>query len=104
MHGYALDSRFYLVLIPGGAANVMAMPRCPPSILWLRRDLRFEDHPALVKAANQGPVLALFVLDPALIRPAGPPGIAFLLRTLGSLDRRLRSLGASLTVMSGDPE
>jgi deoxyribodipyrimidine photo-lyase len=82
----------------------MAMPRCPPSILWLRRDLRFEDHPALVKAANQGPVLALFVLDPALMRPAGPPRLAFLLRTLGSLDRRLRSLGGSLTVMSGHPE
>ena len=82
----------------------MAMPRCPPSILWFRRDLRFEDHPALAKAAMQGPVLALFVLDPALMRPAGRPGVAFLLRTLSSLDRRLHSLGASLTVISGHPE
>ena len=72
--------------------------------MWFRRDLRFEDHPALAKAAKRGPVLALFVFDSALTRPAGPPRLAFLLRTLRSLDQRLRSLGGSLTVVSGRPE
>jgi deoxyribodipyrimidine photo-lyase len=76
----------------------------PPSILWFRRDLRFEDHPALVKAAKRGPVLALFVIDPALMRPAGLPRQAFLLRTLNHMDQRLRALGASLAVVSGPPE
>ena len=33
------------------------------SILWLRRDLRRTDHPALAAAADDGPVLPLFVLD-----------------------------------------
>lgn len=80
------------------------MLRGSPSVMWFRRDLRFEDHPALAKAAKQGPVLALFVLDPKLLRPAGPPRVAFLLRTLRSLDQRLRSMGASLTVVSGRPE
>ena len=75
-----------------------------PSILWFRRDLRFEDHPALAKAARRGPVLALFVLDPALMRPAGLPRQAFLLRTLRHMDQRLRALGASLAVVSGRPE
>ena len=80
------------------------MPRGSPTIMWFRRDLRFEDHPALAKAAGRGPVLALFVFDPALVQPAGPPRLAFLLRTLRDLDQRLRSLGASLTVVSGRPE
>jgi deoxyribodipyrimidine photo-lyase len=76
----------------------------PPSILWFRRDLRFEDHPALAKAAARGPVLALFVIDPALMGPAGPPRRTFLIRTLGDMDRRLRTLGANLVVQTGHPE
>ena len=36
------------------------------SILWFRRDLRLHDHPALLEAAQDGPVTALFVLDDAL--------------------------------------
>jgi deoxyribodipyrimidine photo-lyase len=75
-----------------------------PSILWFRRDLRFEDHPALAKAARRGPVLALFVIDPALMGPAGPPRQNFLVRTLADMDRRLRALGANLVVHCGRPE
>ena len=36
------------------------------AILWFRRDLRLEDHPALTEAAAAGPVLGLFVIDPVL--------------------------------------
>ena len=34
-----------------------------PQILWLRRDLRMADNPALTAAASQGPVVAVYVLD-----------------------------------------
>ncbi len=34
-----------------------------PQIVWLRRDLRFSDHPALFAAAQDGPVIAVYVLD-----------------------------------------
>ena len=53
-----------------------------PVVLWFRRDLRLEDHPALVAAARQGPVVALFVLDDALLLTAGRPRLAYFLRTL----------------------
>jgi deoxyribodipyrimidine photo-lyase len=33
------------------------------AVLWFRRDLRLGDHPALLAAAADGPVVALFVLD-----------------------------------------
>ncbi len=76
----------------------------PLSILWFRRDLRFYDHPALAKAARQGSVLALFVVDPVLMDRSGPPRRAFLIRMLHDMDRRLRHLGANLVVYSGRPE
>ncbi|ALE16627.1 Deoxyribodipyrimidine photolyase [Altererythrobacter epoxidivorans] len=34
-----------------------------PQIVWLRRDLRMADNPALYHAAQQGPVVAVYVLD-----------------------------------------
>jgi len=42
------------------------------SILWLRRDLRRHDLPALTAAGENGPVLPLFVVDPALWESCGP--------------------------------
>ena len=73
------------------------------SVLWLRRDLRLHDHPALHEAAKDGPVVALFVLDPALLKPAGAPRVAFLYRTLRALDADLRVHGGQLVVRQGDP-
>ena len=74
-----------------------------PSVLWFRRDLRLHDHPALHAAAADGPVAALFVLDDALLRPAGRPRVAFLSRALRTLDESLRERGGALTVRHGDP-
>ncbi|MEM1101421.1 MAG: FAD-binding domain-containing protein [Pseudomonadota bacterium] len=34
------------------------------TILWFKRDLRVEDHAALAAAADTGPVLALYVVEP----------------------------------------
>ena len=72
-------------------------------VLWLRRDLRLRDHPALHEAAGDGPVVALFVLDPRLLRPAGAPRVAFLHRSLRALDADLREHGGRLLVRHGDP-
>ncbi|GDY30144.1 cryptochrome/photolyase family protein [Gandjariella thermophila] len=72
------------------------------ALLWFRRDLRLGDHPALLAAAERASrVLALFVLDPALLRPAGAPRIAFLFRCLRALREQL---GGRLLVVRGNPE
>jgi deoxyribodipyrimidine photo-lyase len=73
------------------------------SVLWFRRDLRLRDHPALHEAAQDGPVAALFVLDPQLLAPAGAPRLAFLYRSLRELDDELRGHGGRLLVHRGDP-
>ncbi len=75
-----------------------------PTVLWFRRDLRLDDHPALVAAARQGPVIPLFVLDDVLLRTAGRPRLAYLLRTLRALDHQLETFGAALALRSGRPE
>ncbi len=72
-----------------------------PAIVWFRRDLRLRDLPALLSAADtasQG--VALFVLDDALLRPAGPRRRSFLMRCLRALDD---DLSGRLLVVRGDP-
>lgn len=65
-----------------------------PTVLWFRRDLRLNDLPSLLAAADvDGDVLACFVLDPRLEASAGPRRLQFLgdsLRDLhDALDGRL---------------
>ncbi|TQN37612.1 deoxyribodipyrimidine photo-lyase type I [Blastococcus colisei] len=76
----------------------------PTSLLWFRRDLRLGDHPALLAAVDDagpdGNVLAVFVVDPALWRPAGEPRRQFLRDCLAALQE---SLGGALVLRSGDP-
>ncbi len=71
------------------------------AVLWFRRDLRVADQPTFLAAAGgarRG--LALFVLDPALLDPAGAARRTFLFRCLRSLDA---ALGGRLLVVRGDP-
>src|SRR4051794_21344910 len=73
----------------------------PNAILWLRRDLRLRDNPALRAALAAGETVPLFVLDPALWGPAGAPRRAWLVRSLRALDE---SLDGHLVVRHGHPE
>jgi deoxyribodipyrimidine photo-lyase len=55
------------------------------SILWLRRDLRLHDLPSLTaahEASDDGTVLPVFVLDPALLASAGPVRVRCLVDAL----------------------
>ena len=72
------------------------------TVLWLRRDLRVHDHPALVAAHEAGgPVVPLFVADPALLAAAGAPRLAALHQALAGLRE---ATDGALVVRSGRPE
>ncbi len=71
------------------------------SIMWFRRDLRLRDHPALRAAHAEGPVLGLFVRDPALWRGAGHARRAWLAASLRALDD---SMDGHLCIRMGRPE
>lgn len=72
------------------------------TLLWLRRDLRLTDLPALSDAAaDDGEVLACYVLDPRLTASSGPRRLQFLYDSL----RELRdALDGRLFVTNGKPE
>jgi deoxyribodipyrimidine photo-lyase len=78
------------------------------TIWWIRRDLRLGDNRALTAAlARGGPVVPLFVRDPALlerVHAGAEKRVGFLLDGLGVLERDLHARGARLVLRSGAPE
>jgi deoxyribodipyrimidine photo-lyase len=69
--------------------------------MWFRRDLRIGDHPAVLAAADGvDEVVPLFVVDPALWRPAGDNRRAYLVRSLRALDT---SVDDAVVLRHGDP-
>jgi deoxyribodipyrimidine photo-lyase len=72
-----------------------------PVVLWFRRDLRLGDHAALLEASRHSKhVLALYVLDDALLKPGGAPRTAFL---YGCLEKLNEQLGGRLMLVRGEP-
>jgi deoxyribodipyrimidine photo-lyase len=75
-----------------------------PSILWLRQDLRLADQAALAAAAEQGPVITVYILDD---RSPGRWAIGgaqlwWLHHSLAALDAELRVLGSRLILRRGE--
>lgn len=72
-------------------------------LVWFRRDLRVNDHPALVQAAALGRVLPLYIADPAdwLAPGASARQWEFVAETLTGLRADLAALGAPLVVRCG---
>jgi deoxyribodipyrimidine photo-lyase len=79
--------------------------RYPVSLVWLRRDLRLDDHVALFHAAESSERIACaFVLDPKLLRGprAGAPIVQFFFDSLRVLRAQLQALGSDLVLLEGD--
>ena len=77
------------------------------TILWLRRDLRVHDHPALEAARSRADHLVpVFCFDDRLLhgRHASGPRTQCLLECLADLDGSLRARGSRLVVRRGHPE
>src|SRR6056297_3063890 len=73
-----------------------------PSIVWLRRDLRLSDNPALAAAcARGGPVIAVFIHDDSVARLGAAPKWRLGL-SLGDLAGALAAKGSRLILRSGD--
>jgi len=76
----------------------------PLNIVWFKRDLRLADHRPLTLAAEAGPVLPLYIVEPALWQQ--PDAAArqwdFAAECLTELQNDLAALGQPLWVMVGD--
>ena len=76
------------------------MPKGKAAIIWFRRDLRINDHPALLAAVESSEqVIPLFILDKTQIKEAGAKLLAYMAQSLRSLDE---SLGNNLHIIEGD--
>src|SRR5689334_11570236 len=76
------------------------------AILWMRRDLRLADNPALTAAAAADRLVPVFCLDPRLLdgRHRSGSRTQFMLDCLHDVDRSLRELGSRLIIRRGKPE
>ncbi|NHQ75957.1 deoxyribodipyrimidine photo-lyase [Roseovarius gahaiensis] len=71
------------------------------TLLWLRRDLRLSDHPALCAAvARGGPVIPVFILDP-LTEGLGAAPKWRLGLSLADLAQRIEAMGSRLILRRG---
>lgn len=75
-----------------------------PVLLWLRRDLRLADQPALLAAIDDGAVIPVYVLDDAAAKHYAMGGASrwWLHHSLESLDAALRAKGSRLILRRGD--
>ena len=74
------------------------------SIVWFKRDLRLHDHAALTLAAARGPVMCLYVIEPAIwaAEDAANQHYQFLLESLAELGAALARRGGTLHIAVGD--
>lgn len=72
-------------------------------IVWFKKDLRVTDHQALAAAAEAGPVLPLYVVEPELWRQsdASYRQWAFVTESLSELREDLARLGQPLVIRLG---
>ena len=77
-----------------------------PVIVWLRRDLRLSDQPAIAEAASKGPVIPVYILDDETPkhRVMGGASRWWLHHSLASLDATLREKGSRLILRRGKCE
>ena len=72
------------------------------NLVWHRGDLRLKDHPALLQALSQGPLVGLVVLDPNNLRTS-PRRQAWFLENVRALRAAYRERGGALWVVEGPP-
>jgi len=72
------------------------------NLVWHRGDLRLKDHPALLQALPQGPLVGLVVLDPNNLRTS-PRRRAWFLENVRALRAAYRERGGALWVVEGPP-
>ncbi len=74
----------------------------PPTIVWLRKDLRLADNHALTAAVAAGPVIPVFILDDVFEAALGAAAKLRLHLSLEALARDMATAGAQLVLRRGE--
>lgn len=70
-------------------------------IWWVRKDIRLKDNPTLVRAAQLGQVIPVYILDETSLELRNGSFRGFLTSALRSLDTELKKYGSGLNVVAG---
>ena len=72
--------------------------------IWFKRDLRVHDHTALKMAVDRGPVIAVYMLEPAVLQAPDFDALHwnFIADCLRDLQHNLSLLGLKLLIRFGD--
>jgi deoxyribodipyrimidine photo-lyase len=73
-------------------------------MVWFKRDLRWQDHAALARAAATGPVRCIYIVEPGYWTQADAAlqHFEFIRESLQALDAHLRSLGGCIEIHTGE--
>lgn len=82
----------------------MTCPDAAPQLVWFKRDLRVADHEPLARAAARGPVIALYVYEPSVLRSPEFDGLHldFINDCLAELREALARRGCPLLLRTGE--
>lgn len=74
------------------------------NVVWLKRDLRLQDHAPLAEAAKHGPFIALYVYEPIVWNApeADRSHLEFVNESLLELDHKLRRIGGRIVYRAGE--
>ncbi|NBC04960.1 MAG: cryptochrome DASH, partial [Bacteroidetes bacterium] len=81
------------------------------TLIWYRNDLRIEDHEPLVRASDEGQVVALYCFDPRQFKELNygfskteSIRAQFLIESIQTLREKLREMEGDLLIRIGKPE
>lgn len=74
------------------------------AVVWLKHDLRIDDHPALLAASNHSAAIPLYVFDHRILSRFGDEMLEMAVFALRDLRNSLRDKGTNLMVRFGNAE
>jgi deoxyribodipyrimidine photo-lyase len=75
------------------------------NIVWLKRDLRLQDHEPLYKAEQGGiPYIIIYIFEPSIIeyKDTSQRHLQFVYHSIKSLHKRLQKYNRKVAVFYGD--
>ena len=80
------------------------MSHAPIQLVWLKRDLRLDDHRPILEACQTGPTVVLYVFEPKLwaMPEMDRSHFDFIVESLQDLSSRLCKIGGRLAIRVGE--
>ena len=84
--------------------GILTVPQATIQLVWLKRDLRLDDHLPIYEASQTGPTVVLYAFEPKLwaMPEMDRSHFDFIAESLQDLSGRLRNIGGRLCIRVGE--